>query len=302
MYIIRRPEVSGVQEEKIMKMMKKAAAIILTMGMAASLAACGSGSTAEETTAAAAAETSAETESKTEAAETTGEETEAPAESGGVLVMGTNAEFEPWEYYDGDSIVGIDAEIAAAIAENLGMELKIEDMAFDGIIPSVVSGKCDFAMAGMTVTDERKASVDFTDTYADSALVILVQASNEEIQGVDTLEGHKVGAQTGTTGDLKASELVGDENVERYNSFFEAVQSLKQGKIDAVMIDKAPAKVFLAQNEDLKQAGEDLDKEEYAIAVQKGNTELLDKLNAAIDELQEDGTIDEIMNKYIPAE
>ena len=288
-----------------MKLTKKAAAAMLAMAMMASLAACGG--SAEETTAAtttaAAAETEAEaeeavTEAETEA-ETEGEATEA---AGGVIVMGTNAEFEPWEYHDGDAIVGIDPEIAQAIADHLGMELQIEDMAFDAIIPSVVSGKCDFAMAGMTVTEERKVSVDFTDTYAESSLVLLVQADNTEITGPDSLADHKVGAQTGTTGDLTATELVGDGNVERYNSFFEAVQSLKQGKIDAVLLDSAPAKVFLSQNEDLKQAGDAMNKEEYAIAVQKGNTELLDQINGAIDELQADGTIDEIMNKYIPAE
>ena len=220
----------------------------------------------------------------------------------GEIVTGTNAEFEPWEFHDGDAIVGIDPEIAGAIAEKLGMELKVEDMAFDAIIPSVASGKCDFAMAGMTVNPERAASVDFTDTYASSSLVILVKADNTEITGEDTLAGHVVGAQLGTTGDTTASDICGDDKVERYNTFFEAVQSLKQGKIDAVLLDKAPANVFLSQNDDLKQAGEELGKEEYAIAVKKGNTELLEKLNAAIAELKEDGTIDEIVNKYIPAE
>ena len=216
--------------------------------------------------------------------------------------MATNAEFEPWEFHDGDAIVGIDPEIAGAIAEKLGMELKVEDLAFDAIIPSVASGKWDFAMAGMTVNPERAASVDFTDTYASSSLVILVKADNTEITGEDTLAGHVVGAQLGTTGDTTASDICGDDKVERYNTFFEAVQSLKQGKIDAVLLDKAPANVFLSQNDDLKQAGEELGKEEYAIAVKKGNTELLEKLNAAIAELKEDGTIDEIVNKYIPAE
>lgn len=279
--------------------LKKAAAILLVMSMAASFAACGSTETAESEAAPAA---SAAESKGSEAAEEANSEAAEGETAGGTIVMGTNAEFEPWEYHDGDNIVGIDAEIAAALAEKLGMELKIEDMAFDAIIPSVASGKCDFAMAGMTVTEDRKLSVDFTDSYADSALVILVKSDNTEITGLDTLTGHKIGAQLGTTGDVKASEVCGDENVERYSTFFEAVQSLKQGKIDAVLLDKAPAKVFLAQNEDIKQAGEELDKEEYAIAVQKGNTELLEKLDAAIDELQADGAIDEIMNKYIPAE
>ncbi|MDO4438849.1 MAG: basic amino acid ABC transporter substrate-binding protein [Eubacteriales bacterium] len=229
---------------------------------------------------------------------------ETKAESGEkqVLTMATNAEFEPWEFHDGDDIIGIDAEVAAAIADKLGMELKIEDMAFDAVIPSIASGKCDIGMAAISVTEERKLSVDFSDSYADSALQILVKKDNTEITGVDTLEGKKIGAQNGTTGDLKASELVGDDNVERFPSYFEAVQSLKQGKIDAIIIDKAPAKAFLAQNDDIMQAGEDLDLEEYAIAIKKGNTELQEKLNKAIEELKADGTFDKIVDKYIPAE
>lgn len=219
-----------------------------------------------------------------------------------VLTMATNAEFEPWEFHDGDDIIGIDAEVAAAIADKLGMELKIEDMAFDAVIPSIASGKCDIGMAAISVTEERKLSVDFTDTYADSALQILVKKGNTDITGVESLEGKKVGAQNGTTGDLKASDLVGDDNVERFPSYFEAVQSLKQGKIDAIIIDKAPAKAFLSQNDDIVKVGEDLDPEAYAIAIKKGNTELQEKLNKAIEELKADGTFDKIVDKYIPAE
>lgn len=298
---------------------KKTAAIALAMSMAASLAACGGASSAESAAESkvseAASEIASDVESKeadvageaadeSSAEESSAEETEAAEKplAGQELVMGTNAEFEPWEYHDGDNIVGIDAEVAQAVAEELGATLKIEDMAFDAIIPSVVSGKSNFGMAAISVTPEREASVDFTNTYASSALVVLVKSDNEEITGADALTGHKVGVQTGTTGDLKATDLVGDENVERYNSYFEAVQSLKQGKIDAVLIDTAPAKAFLGQNDDLKQVGEELDKEEYAIAVQKGNTELVEQLNGAIKTLQENGTIDEIMNKYIPAD
>ncbi len=272
--------------------------------MAASLAACGSADTAEETTAAQAESTAEETEAASEetASEESAEETETET-AGGTLTMATNAEFDPWEYHDGDDIIGIDPEVAQAIADKLGMELKIEDMAFDAVIPSVTSGKADIGMAAISVTPERQASVDFTDTYAESALMLIVAADNEEIAGVDDLSDHIVGVQTGTTGDLKASELVGDDNVDRFNTYFEAVESLKQGKVDAVLIDNAPAKVFLSQNSDsLKQAGEELDKEEYAIAVAKGNEELVESLNSAIAELKEDGKLDEIMNKYIPAE
>ncbi len=296
-----------IKEEDIMK--KKLMTLTMALALAASLAACGSSDTAEETTTAAETEAAETTEaSGEEASEAETSETEASEEAeaeqtGGTLTMATNAEFDPWEYHDGDDIIGIDPEVAKAIADKLGMELKIEDMAFDAVIPSVTSGKADIGMAAISVTPEREASVDFTDTYAESALMLIVGADNEEITGVEALSDHTVGVQTGTTGDLKASEIVGDDNVDRFNTYFEAVESLKQGKVDAVLIDNAPAKVFLSQNSDtLKQAGEELDKEEYAIAVAKGNEELVESLNAAIAELKEDGTLDEIMNKYIPAE
>lgn len=290
-------------------MKKKIIASLMALGLAASLAACGSSGSSEETSAQASSDQAAESEEasaeeseSSEAADAEGSKAESE-EAGGTLVMATNAEFDPWEYHDGDDIVGIDAEVAQAIADKLGMELKIEDMAFDAIIPSVTSGKADMGMAAISVTPEREASVDFSNTYAESALVLLVGADNTDITGIDSLTDQTVGVQTGTTGDLKASEIVGDDNVDRFNTYFEAVESLKQGKVDAVLIDNAPAKVFLSQNSDsIKQAGEELDKEEYAIAVAKGNTELVDKLNTAIAELQEDGTLDEIMNKYIPAE
>ena len=289
-------------------MKKKAFALTMAAVMAAaSLAGCGSAG--EETTA---AETAAETTaSGDEAEETTAsedeaeaDETEAEAEGGegGVLIMATNAEFEPWEYHEGDGIVGIDVEIAQAIADHLGMELQIEDMAFDAIIPSVVSGKADIGMAAISYDEDRAASVDFSENYASSSLVVLV-AADSDIASADDLQGKLVGAQTGTTGELTASEMVGDSNVERYNSYFEAVQSLLTGKIDAVIIDGAPAKVFLTQNEGaIKQVGDALSEESYAIVTAKGNTELMDQINDAIGELQESGEIDTIMNKYIPAE
>ena len=291
-------------------MKKKALALALAACMAASLAAC-SGSSGETTAAAAdttAAEAAEEETTTAKAAgedaaaeETTAAEAAETEAAGGTLVMATNAEFEPWEYHDGDAIVGIDVEIAQAIGEKLGMEVEIEDMAFDSIIPAVTSGKADFGAAGMTVTEERLQSVDFTDTYAEASQVIIVKEGSE-ITGSDSLAGKKVGVQLGTTGDLLATDLVGDDNVERYSKGFEAVQSLLQDKIDAVVIDGAPAKAFVSQSEGLVILDEALSSEEYAIAVKKGNTELLDQINGALAELKEDGTIDEIINKYIPAE
>ena len=202
--------------------------------------------------------------------------------AGGVLVMATNAEFPPYEYHDGGEIVGIDAEIAKAIADELGMELEIEDIAFDSIIPEITSGKADMGLAGMTVTEDRKQSVDFTDTYAKASQKIIVK-EDSAIASPDDLTAD------GTT-------------VERYNKGFEAVQALSQGKIDAVVIDGEPAKTFVAQTEGLKILEESFTDEEYAIAVKKGNTELLEKINGALKTLKDNGTLDEIVAKYIKAE
>lgn len=217
------------------------------------------------------------------------------------LIMATNAEFPPYEYYEGEEIVGIDAEFAAAIAEKLGMELKIEDMAFDSIIPAVQSGKADFGAAGMTVTEDRMKEVDFSETYYTGRQVIIVAEGNTEIAGPDDLEGKKIGVQQGTTGDIYASDDYGDENVERYNKGFEAVQALQQGKIDAVIIDDQPAQTFVDENEGLKILETEYVEEEYALCFKK-DSELVEKVNTAIAELKEDGTFDKIIDKYIGGE
>jgi len=217
-----------------------------------------------------------------------------------VLVMATSADFPPYEYLDGDTAIGIDIEIAQAIAEELGMTLEIENMDFDAVITSVASGKADFGMAGLTVNEDRLVHVDFSESYTTATQVIIVSDSSE-ITGPDDLAGKKVGVQLGTTGDIYVEDIEGAE-VERYTSGHEAVLALTQGKIDAVVIDNEPAKVFVAQNEGLKILDQELTIEEYAIAVDKGNTELLDKINAALAKLKEDGTLDSIINKYINAE
>lgn len=284
------------RRENIMK--KRVIALTMAALMAASLTACGG--SAKETTAAAAADTTAAAKEESTAAESTAAESKEAA--GGKLVMATNAEFPPYEFHDGDKIVGIDAEIAQAIADELGMELEIEDIAFDSIIPEIVSGKADMALAGMTVTEDRKASVDFSDTYATASQMIIVK-EDSEIAGPDDLKGVTVGVQLGTTGDIYVSDLEADgTTVERYNKGFEAVQALSQGKIDAVVIDGEPAKTFVSETEGLKILDEAFTVEEYAIAVKKGNTELLDKVNGALETLKDNGTLDEIVAKYIKAE
>lgn len=227
-----------------------------------------------------------------------GSKDEAATDEKTTLVMATNAEFPPYEYYEGEDIVGIDAEFAAAIAEKLGMELKIEDMAFDSIIPAVQSGKADFGAAGMTVTEERKTQVDFSDTYYTGRQVIIVAEGNTEIAGPDDLAGKKIGVQQGTTGDIYATDDYGDENIERYNKGFEAVQALLQGKIDAVIIDDQPAQTFVEENEGLTILETEYVEEEYALCFAK-DSELVADVNKAIAELKEDGTFDAIIAKYI---
>lgn len=279
-------------------MKKKILALTMAVAMVSSLVACGSSSETSEKTEAtneAAKETSTET-----VQETDNVATQESAENKGTLVMATNAEFPPYEYHDGsdDQIVGIDAEIAAAIAEKLGYTLEIEDIAFDSVIPEVTSGKADFGMAGMTVTEERKKSVNFSDSYATAVQVVIV-TEDSEIAGIDDLSGKIIGVQSGTTGDLYATDDFGDENVERYNKGMEAVQALSQGKVDAVIIDNEPAKVFVQETAGLKILESAYAEEEYAIAINLDNTEFLNDVNAALAELKADGTIDNIVSKYI---
>ncbi|MCR4741221.1 MAG: basic amino acid ABC transporter substrate-binding protein [Lachnospiraceae bacterium] len=216
------------------------------------------------------------------------------------LVMATNAEFPPYEYYEGSEVVGIDAELAKAIADKLGMELTIEDMAFDSIIASVQTGKADVGIAGMTVTEDRLQNVSFSTPYTESRQVVILK-EDSDIASVEDLTGKTIGVQLGTTGDIFAEDIE-NATLERYNKGMEAVQSLNQGKVDAVIIDMMPAKVFVEQNEGLKILDEDFAVEEYAIAVAKDNTELLDKINAALEELKSSGELQKIIDKYISAQ
>lgn len=217
------------------------------------------------------------------------------------LVMATNAEFPPYEYHEGDAIVGIDVEICKAIAEEMGKTLVIEDMQFDSVITSVQTGKADLGAAGLTVTEDRLKNINFSESYATAAQVIIVPTGSD-IASPDDLEGKRIGVQLGTTGDIYAEDIA-DATIERYNKGFEAVQALLQGKIDAVIIDNEPAKVYAEQNPDtLIIVDEAFTYEEYAIAISKENTQLLDDVNAAIKKLKESGKLDEIVNKYISAD
>ncbi len=290
------------KEENIMKK-KMVSMMLCAVVTAAMVTGCGGKDAAQtEAPAAEAGDAAEEAPAAGDAAEeeTSAEapEAEAEASEGGTLVMGTNAEFPPYEFYEGQEVVGIDAEMAAAVAEKLGMELKIEDMAFDSIIPALSSGKVDIGVAGMTVTEDRLKNVSFTDTYATATQAIIVR-EDSEITGADDLDGKKIGVQQGTTGDLFVSDIT---EPERFNKGMEAVMALSQSKLDAVVIDNEPAKVFVSEVEGLKILDEAFAEEEYAIAVAKDNTELVEKINTALAELKEDGTLQTIIDKYITAE
>lgn len=230
------------------------------------------------------------------------DDTNTDANTQETLTMATNAEFPPYEYKEGDKVVGIDAEVAQAIADKLGMKLEIVDTKFDAIIPGVQSGKYDMGMAGMTVTPEREQSVAFSDSYATGIQSIIVnQGSN--IKSVDDLsEKTKIGVQLGTTGDIYAKDDFGDEAVQEYDKGADAVQALIAGKIDCVIIDNEPAKSFVAANEGLEILKTSYAEEDYAICFKKDNTEFQTKVNDALKELIADGTLQKIVNKYITAD
>ncbi len=221
------------------------------------------------------------------------------------LIMGTNAAFPPYEYYEDGVIVGIDAEIAAAIADKLGMELVIDDMDFGAIITAVTTGKVQMGMAGMTVTEERLQSVNFSTSYATGIQAIIVKEGSP-ITSVDDLyaEGasYKIGVQESTTGDIYCTDDFGEENVLKYKVGADAVAALLADKVDCVIIDNNPAKAFIEANEGLVLLDTQYAVEDYAIAIALENTELLDQINAALEALIADGTVAAIVEKYIPAE
>ena len=224
----------------------------------------------------------------------------------GDLIVATNAEFKPYEYIENNQIIGIDMDIMQAVCDELGMNLVIENMAFDSILPAIQSGKAAVGAAGMTVTEDRKKNVDFSDSYTTSKQVIIVNdekspVSNNAITSVDDLLGKNIGVQLGTTGDTFATdyEKDGTANLERYTKAADAIQALNQNKIDCVIIDEQPALSFVALNSNLAILEEEFAVEEYALCVKKGNTELLNKINEALKKLKADGTLDKIATNYI---
>ena len=264
------------------------AAAGLTVAALALTACGGSASTASSAASSVAASTSAA------AAELTTVEA-------GKLTMATNADFPPYEMTtDAGAFEGIDIDTAQAIADKLGLELQIDDMDFDAALLSVQQGKADIVMAGVTVTDERKAVMDFSDSYATGIQSIIVPESSD-IASPDDLAGKKIGTQRGTTGYIYCSDDFGDSNVVSYDNGLTAVQALNNGQVDAVVIDNAPAKEYVAANPGLKVLDTSYAEEDYAIGMAKGSS-LEAAVNAALEELKADGTLQSIVDKYITAE
>lgn len=218
--------------------------------------------------------------------------------SDGVLTVGTSVDFPPFEYYEGNDIVGIDPDVVNAIGAELGVKVEFKDMEFNNIIASLASGRVDMGAAGLTVNEERKKNVDFTDFYATSVQVILKKDDDSSINGADDLAGKKIGTQLGSVGDIYAKDDYGDDAVNSFAKYPDAVLALQNGKVDAIIMDKAPAEAFAKANTDLAILEESYADEEYAYALPKGNDELLKEINEIIAKLKADGVIDEAMNKH----
>ena len=264
---------------------------------ALALTACGGSSSTASSAAASSVASSAAASS--EAASAAADITTVEA---GKLTMATNATFPPYEMTtDNGTIEGIDVETAQAIADKLGLELQVDDMDFDAALLSVQQGKADIAMAGITVTDERKAVMAFSDSYATGIQSIIVPEGSD-IATADDLAGKKIGTQRGTTGYLYCSDDFGEDAVVAYDNGLTAVQALNNGQVDAVVIDNEPAKAYVESNPGLKILDTSYAEEDYAIGMNKDNTALLDAVNAALEELKADGTLQSIVDKYITAE
>ena len=285
--------------------MKKLLALTMALAMSLSLAACGN--SGDQSAPGSASSNGSASTSQSDASTSTGDASSAGDASfttveEGKLIMATNATFPPYEMTtDAGTIEGIDVDTAQAIAEKLGLELQIDDMDFDAALLSVQQGKADIAMAGITVTDERMAVMSFSDSYATGIQSIIVPEGSD-IASPDDLAGKKIGTQRGTTGYLYCSDDFGEDAVVAYDNGLTAVQALNNGQVDAVVIDNEPAKAYVESNPGLKILDTSYAEEDYAIGMNKSNTALVEAVNAALEELKADGTLQAIVDKYIKAE
>lgn len=307
--------------------MKKIATLLAAlMLMTAAFSGCGDAGTSSSS--AAGSESSAVSESSVSEASSAASESSASSEASsaetaagdygefttieeGKLIMSTNAQFPPYEMvadgegFNGTGFEGIDVEIASAIADKLGLELQIDDMEFDSALLAVQNNTADVMLAGLSYSEERDEVVDFTDSYATGVQVVIVKDGSDVT--MDNLGEKMIGTQRGTTGYIYASDTpenggYGEDHVLAYDNGATAVQALMNGQIDAVIIDEAPAKEFVAANEGLTILPGNWVEEQYCAAVDEGNTALQNAINTALNELIDDGTVDEIIAKYISAE
>lgn len=272
----------------------------------------GTSSTSSESSVSSEATASQESSSESEAsAAETGDYGEFTTIEEGKLIMSTNAQFPPYEMvadgegFNGTGFEGIDVEIAAAIAEKLGLELQIDDMEFDSALMAVQNNTADVMLAGLSYSEERDEVVDFTTSYATGVQVVIVKEGSDVT--MDNLGEKMIGTQRGTTGYIYASDTpenggYGEDHVLAYDNGATAVQALMNDQIDAVIIDEAPANEFVAANEGLTILPGNWVEEDYCAAVDEGNTELLNAIDTALQELIQDGTVEEIISKYITAE
>lgn len=305
--------------------MKKIASLLAAvMLLTATLAGCGnsgSGSSTTDTSSASSTASQSSTAEDSSAAEGETSSEASATEAGdygefttieeGKLIMSTNAQFPPYEMvadgegFNGTGFEGIDVEIASAIADKLGLELQIDDMDFDSALVAVQNDAADVVLAGLSYSEERDEVLDFTDSYATGVQVVIVKEGSDVT--MDNLGEKMIGTQRGTTGYIYASDTpenggYGEDHVSAYDNGATAVQALVNGQVDAVIIDEAPAKEFVAANEGLTILPGNWVEEKYCAAVNEGNTALQNAINTALNELMDDGTVQEILDKYITAE
>ena len=289
-----------------MKAMKKLLAMFMALSLVFALAACGNDSgdnsqTPSQAGTESAAPAGSEEPAASEAGTETGDYGEFTTVEEGKLIMSTNAAFPPYEMTtDEGGFEGIDVEIAQAIADKLGLELVIDDMEFTAALQAAQSGMSDMVMACVTVNEDRLAVMDFTDSYATGVQVVIVKEGSDVT--LDNLGEQLIGVQNGTTGWQYCTDDFGDDHVAAFDNGITAVQALVQGQVDCVVIDQGPAQEFVAANPGLVILDTEYANEDYAIGVAKGNTALVDAVNGALAELTADGTIQSIIEKYIPAE